>query len=496
MKDQLISSQNQSIWNTLKLKTQMLLGYTIPVAVFAGSTLIVYTNANRVFDAFSQVETVQESIIEVDKMALAGSNMVANIRAYIFSQDREFVQLYEQSWLDFQESSQQLSQIVTDPQQMARFQQMNSIGEQYNTYAQQQINLISQNRLEESINLFRQGGGKQFLLNFLELNGQFNTEETNRLQLQNQEARSTLQNAVNLLILGAVISAISAILIAWLIASLVSEKISQAIDEITNSSRDISIAVQQQEKLTSNQVISVEETSKTMDDLEISAKQASQQAETSASGASQVLSFAQNGNRLVEDTLVEMGHTRNKVEAIAEQITRLSEQTNQIGNISQLVGDLANQTNMLALNAAVEAVRSGEHGRGFSVVAAEIRKLADESQKSAHKINTLVNEIKRATLSTVMVTEEGIKSVGNTVNLAQKTAKAFTDVSEQINNIVLNSQQISVNSKQQAFAIQQVVIATNSINENAQQSSSGMNQVKQGVHKLNNAAFDLKAIVE
>jgi len=90
----------------------MLLGYTIPVAVFASSTMIVYSNANRVFDAFSQVETVQDSIIEVDKMALAGSNMVANVRAYMVIRDREFVQLYEQNWMSFQDARacHQLSQ--------------------------------------------------------------------------------------------------------------------------------------------------------------------------------------------------------------------------------------------------------------------------------------------------------------------------------------------------------------------------------------------------
>ncbi|MGD1717232.1 methyl-accepting chemotaxis protein [Dapis sp. BLCC M172] len=92
---------------------------------------------------------------------------------------------------------------------------------------------------------------------------------------------------------------------------------------------------------------------------------------------------------------------------MAQQITRLSEQTNQIGNISQLVGDLANQTNMLALNAAVEAVRAGEHGKGFGVVASEIRKLADESRKSAEKIYTLVADIQTSINSTVLATEAG-----------------------------------------------------------------------------------------
>lgn len=106
-----------------------------------------------------------------------------------------------------------------------------------------------------------------------------------------------------------------------------------------------------------------------------------------------------------------MSTLKDKVNALAEQILHLSEQTQQIGGISELVGNLANQTNMLALNAAIEAARAGEHGKGFGVVAGEIRKLADQSKKSAEKINALVTDIPGAINTTVIVTDEGTKTV-------------------------------------------------------------------------------------
>lgn len=107
-------------------------------------------------------------------------------------------------------------------------------------------------------------------------------------------------------------------------------------------------------------------------------------------------------------------------------MVHLSEQANQIGSISQFVSDLANQTNMLALNSAVEAVRAGENGKGFSVVANEIRRLADQSQRSAEKIYVLVSEIQSAINSTVMVTEEGTKRVAAGVQIAQKQRKLLS----------------------------------------------------------------------
>jgi methyl-accepting chemotaxis protein len=485
----------KSFLSRFKLRTQMLFGYAIPVVVFVGSTAVVYTNANKVFLAFDRVERVQNAIIEVDRIAVAGSNMVANNRAFLITPNQNFADLYEQSWRDFQESSDSLSKILDDQVQKDRLQKMIEVATEYDNYVDQVFALITSGKKDEAIALFNQGQGTRALAEFLQLNNDFNTTEVNKLSEQNLEARKTLEGAVNLLILGSVFSAVTAFAIAWIISSLVSGKISQAASSIGNSSTDINIAVGQQEKITNSQAISVNETTTSMDQLGSSAKQATQQAETSTMGAQQVLNLAQSGNQLVDKTLTEMAQTKDKVQAIAQQILKLSEQTNQIGSISQLVSDLANQTNMLALNAAVEAVRAGEYGKGFSVVASEIRKLADESKKSADKINNLVNEIKQATSVTVMVTEEGIKSVENTEDLAQKTASAFGNMSGEINNIVINSQQIAMNTKQQALAIQQVVTAMNNLNQNAKDSNDGMGQIKTGIQKLNHAATELKAIV-
>ncbi len=414
-------SDKKHLLSQFKLRTQMLFGYGIPVFMFAVSTYIVYTNANKVFEAFNQVESVQKNIIETDNMALSGSNMVANSRGYLIAEEPQYLDLYQQSWQGFQDASNSLDNTITVDEQIKRFEQMKEIAKNYNQYQNQLVSLLGQGKRKEALELFKTGVGSKLLLDFLTINSEFNDTEIKRLNTENTQAKNTLQNAINLLIFGSIISALTAFIIAWLISSLVSRKISQAIEAIDNSSLEINVAVDQQEKITSSQASSVNETTSTMDELEFSAKQASEQAETSTLGARQVLNLAENGNQLVQQTLTEINQTKEKVEAIAEQILRLSEQTNQIGNISQLVGDLANQTNMLALNAAVEAVRAGEYGKGFSVVASEIRKLADESQKSAHQINNLVMGIKQSNNSTGVVTEAGIKSVENTVDRDSKT---------------------------------------------------------------------------
>jgi methyl-accepting chemotaxis protein len=270
------------------------------------------------------------------------------------------------------------------------------------------------------------------------------------------------------------------------------QKVAQSIVE---SSSAIVSTVEMQEQTVNMQANSAIATTGTVNQLGSMSFQATEQAEASANGAKQALSLAEEGTRSVQKTIRDMQTLRSKVDAIAQQIVDLSDQTGQIASVSDLVADLANQTNMLALNAAVEAARAGEQGKGFAVVAGEIRKLADQSKESADRINALAEDIQTAINRTVMVTDEGTKKVKEGLELAQATAATFVGVTEAVNNVFLNSQQISASAKQQAVAVQQVLGAMTAISQGSQESAVGMHQVKMNTKELTQVADELKAAV-
>ncbi|MEG4231244.1 methyl-accepting chemotaxis protein [Microcoleus sp. Pol11C3] len=274
--------------------------------------------------------------------------------------------------------------------------------------------------------------------------------------------------------------------------------IQRLVSQISAFSIQIVSNMNEQEQIVSQQFVSVNETTATLETLGRYSQQTAEQAEAVAAAARQALNLAEEGTQMVEQTLNQMLGLREAVVAIARQNQRLNDSTAQIGNIStlaSLVSDLASQTNILAINAAVEAVRAGEYGRGLAVVAREIRKLADESQEAAQKINGIIPEIKRAIDSTVKATEEGRKTAAAGVQTARDTAEAFTGVREACNLVFARNQQISFNIQQQAIAIQQVGDAMNSLNQGASQTVSGITQVKIGTQKLNEAALNLKSVV-
>ncbi|MCS6960217.1 MAG: methyl-accepting chemotaxis protein [Pseudanabaenaceae cyanobacterium SKYGB_i_bin29] len=262
--------------------------------------------------------------------------------------------------------------------------------------------------------------------------------------------------------------------------------------EIASTAAQISSSMVEQEKVISQQAVSVNQTTITMEELGASSRQSAEQAVTASSSAQKSLELCQAGSESVQKTIQGISLVKDNVTAIAEKIVHLSEQTAQISAVSQLVADIANQTNILALNAAVEAARAGEQGKGFTVVAQEVRKLADQSKASAEKIGDLVKDIQASINSTVMVTDQGTKTAAESMQLAQITLEFFHNIVSAAQTISMNVQQITLSAKQQAVGVQQAVSAMNAINLGAQESASGVNQVKLALGQLSDSISLLK----
>ncbi|WP_347710627.1 MULTISPECIES: methyl-accepting chemotaxis protein [Cyanophyceae] len=432
---------------------------------------------------------------KVDHINLNVQIMARATRGYLLQRNPTSLLDFNKAKTDYTAVVDELNIQITHEDQRQNLAQLTTLISEFIDVHQGMIDLVNQNQTSKGVQIWRESNGRalnseiaSLLVAMEDLEGEIVARDEAIQTAALRRLQFTLLTAVTL-------SLLLSALIGTLVVIKASRIMNRAAGNIVSSASEIATSIEQQERSSSQQAASVSETSTTMDELGASSRQSAEQAEAAAAGAQQALALAEGGTRAVERSLDGMGDLREKVDAIADQILRLSEQTSQIGGISSLVSDLANQTNMLALNAAVEAVRAGEHGKGFAVVSGEIRKLADQSKKSAEKINALVADIQTAINSTVMVTDEGTKTVEEGVRIAEETADAFAGVAEAVSNVVLNSQQISLNVKQQAVAIQQVVSAMNSLNTGAQETAHGITQIKVGTHQLNESALQLKVAI-
>jgi methyl-accepting chemotaxis protein len=483
-----------NILQSKNLKTRILLGYSVPIGVIALFAMVMGGSLNYLSYEASDLARANKVVDNVRETVIHTSRIVRSLRgAALFPKDQQYRDSFQTGHDRLDDVINEFGdgELIHDPQQKANWKKLMANVKTITDDADNAMAEIKAGQVAQAIAEIGQ----------IEM-GAFDKVKDDMLTRQD-DILGEIQGRVNwaigltiaVIILGLFGGSGISLVLGNMIAGAIAKDVKMAVAEVSAASNEIAATMEQQERTASLQAASVSETTTTMDELGASSQQSQEQAEAAAQAAQEVLALAGRGNDSVEETVASMIDLKNKVAAIADQIVRLSEQTNQIGNISQLVGDLSQQTNMLALNASVEAVRAGEHGKGFAVVAEEIRKLADQSRQSADKIGGLVSDIQNAINTTVMVTDEGTKTVNAGMNVTEQTANAFAGVLESINNVAMNNQQIALNIRQQGKAVQQVLDAMSSINKGAQENAAGLSQIKTGTQQLNESAKSLEAIL-
>jgi methyl-accepting chemotaxis protein len=471
-------------------------GFGIVFLVVLISTIVSEISTNTLEDAsywVAHTYEVKEKLAELEKTLVDAET---GQRGFIYSGNEEFLEPYNRATNQINNRLNNVAEAVSNiPQQLENLKEIEKLAAEDIEYLTTTIEYKKTGREEELRALVLSGTGRQIMDNI-----RANIKEMEEIENQLLDERYETAERASLFVRIVTWGSLVLIFIVGAITVVVINRIViKPINEITNiiasSTTEIAATIQQQERMASEQANSVSITTTTMDELSSSSRQCSQQAQATVNAAQEALKVAEKGGFSVDETLEGMTQLKQRVGEIANQIIKFSQQTNQIGNISKMVSDLANQTNMLALNAAVEAVRAGEHGKGFSVVAGEIRKLAEQSRISAEQINGLVVEIQSLINSTVMVTDEGTKTVNWGMKVTENTTKAFEGITDSVNNVAANNQEIYLNTQQQAAAVLQVLEAMNSLERASQETAGGIGQTRVGVEQLKQAALQLKSIV-
>ena len=208
-----------------------------------------------------------------------------------------------------------------------------------------------------------------------------------------------------------------------------------------------------------------------------------------AGSGTQASSTAIAGADVVNNTVGVMGKIAGRVKGTAETIERLGARSDQIGEIIGTIQDIADQTNLLALNAAIEAARAGEQGRGFAVVADEVRALAERTTKATREIGEMIKAIQSETRSAVTAMEEGVLEVEQGTFEAAKSGQALQEILEQINSVTMQVNQV-------ATAAEEQTATTGEISSNIQQITEVVHQTAKGAQESASAANSLARLAE
>jgi methyl-accepting chemotaxis protein len=246
----------------------------------------------------------------------------------------------------------------------------------------------------------------------------------------------------------------------------------------------------------SESAAAVTETTTTVEEIRQTAQLASQKAKAVADTAQKALQISHNGRKSTEDVAAGMSRIRKQMEAIAQSIVRLSEQGQTIGQIIATVEDLAAQSNLLAVNAAIEAAKAGEHGKGFGVVAQEVKSLAEQSRQATDRVRTILGDVQKATTAAVMATEQGGKVVEAGGTQTEIAGESIGALAGSVTEAAQAATQIAASSQQQLIGMDQVAGAMENIKQSSTQNVASAKQLQTAARNLNDLGQRLKHLAE
>ena len=266
-------------------------------------------------------------------------------------------------------------------------------------------------------------------------------------------------------------------------------------DQVASASEELSAQIEQSSRGSEEQRSRTGEAATAMEEMNATVMEVAKSASAAAELADKTKAKAQEGERLVDDVVATITRINEQSEVLKADMTELGKQAEGIGQIMNVIADIADQTNLLALNAAIEAARAGEAGRGFAVVADEVRKLAEKTMTATNEVGAYIKAVQDSARKNIQNTEATAQAIHESTSTAEKSGAALREIVNMVEKTADQVRGIATASEEQSAASEQISRSTEEINRIAAETAEAMTQSAQAVSDLSRLAQDLKSII-
>ncbi|MGZ4162994.1 MAG: methyl-accepting chemotaxis protein, partial [Tumebacillaceae bacterium] len=270
-----------------------------------------------------------------------------------------------------------------------------------------------------------------------------------------------------------------------------SEQLTASTEQTNQAAEQIGDAIQMVAMGTEQQLISATDMRQVATDISGSMQEITANIQSVTDSSVEAASKADSGQQVVGQVIAQMSLINERVRLTADVVQELGKKSNEIEEITGLITSIAAQTNLLALNAAIEAARAGEQGRGFAVVADEVRKLAEQSGSAAEQVQLLIGEIQSYTTNAITAMEHGTEAVNEGIELVNHAGAAFEDILQAVDGVSQQTQGVAAAVQQVNAGTQMMAESMNGIAEVSEQSAHNTQQVAASIQQTNGSIQEI-----
>jgi methyl-accepting chemotaxis protein len=473
----------------LSIGTKIAAGYAVALLMLFIVGMASYWNISELLQSAESRAHTFHVLQVVEQVASTLKDAETGQRGYLLTGEDKYLKPYLAAVETEGQTTQELRKLTVDnPNQQRNLDKLEPLVAAKLAELKETIELRRGAKgFDAALAVVRTDKGKQAMDDIRQVMREVRDEENRLLDLRNSQLAARSQTTLAIVKYGIPLAFVLLAVIGLLITRTITKQLQEGIALLSASSSEILATTTQVASGAAETATAVSETTATVEEVKQTAQMASQKAKGVMENAQSVAQVSQNGRKSVEDAVQGMHRIQEQMESIAESIVQLSEQSQAIGEIIATVNDLAEQSNMLAVNAALEATKAGEQGKGFIVVAQEVKGLAEQSKQATAQVRTILGDIQRATSTAVLATEQGSKAVEAGVRQSTETGEAIRQLTESIGEAAQSATQIAVSSQQQMVGMDQIALAMENIKQASIQNVAGTRQAEsaaQGLHEL------------
>ncbi|WP_010677698.1 methyl-accepting chemotaxis protein [Bacillus timonensis] len=515
-------------------------GFLSVLLILIATVTIGYVEITSVQHTYDElINDKAKKLVMIKELDSAIKQEQVGLRGYLLIGDEIALKDFEDSHSKFLETSKSLHDIITQPKAKELLQELDTIEDEYYQFSDKVFQLKDENKVDEYTSLIAIDG-RAIVKDFNQSIEEFMKYQQDLLDKGNIETSEKVKSTKNIILILGVLSLLVGLSIATYIGRIISkpvvaisknaEKIASgdlSVDEIKVKNKDeigelansfnqmakslreviqqvglnadqvaasaeqltasseqtndatkqIAETMQQVASGVDKQVKSIDETSQTVNEMATGVQQIAGSAQQVTSSALETTEKASEGRQSIKTVVNQMSSINDTFTELSGVVKGLGQRSVEIGQIIEVITGIADQTNLLALNAAIEAARAGEHGRGFAVVADEVRKLAEQSATSSNQIAQLILAIQNETNKAVETMEVATEEVVSGIGLVNTAGTAFTQIEDSITDVTTQIQEVSAAVQQMAAGTEQMVQSMQLITEIAEESGSGTQEV-------------------